>query len=112
MRRMVSQLARVRSLGAKARGLTAWAAALVLISLGLPASGRELVKHPRVIEREGFLRQSAEAHLRSRFPSQPFQVEVAVEPVLHDEWDDSRRSLHQLMSRVTRVGIELTLPDG
>jgi hypothetical protein len=117
-----------------------WIAALALLLLASPASGREALKHPRVAELEEFLRQTAEAHLRSRFPSQPFQVLVSIDPLfryesegddegdtlagedlpamfvsreeIRDEWDDPSRSLHQLMSRVRKVKVELALPAG
>mgnify|MGYP000738574870 CR=1 FL=1 len=121
--------------------MSRWIIMLALVSCLLPAyaPARETVKHPRVAELEEFLRQTADAHLRSRFPSQPFQVGVSIDPLfryenegddedtlagedlpamfvsreeIRDEWDDPSRSLHQLMSRVRKIKLELSLPAG
>ena len=100
------------------------------------SSAEGLTKHPRVAELEDTLSKDGASYLRGRFPDQPFLLNVSVDPLrrvpsrtdrktgnseilpyldlaeeeIQDEWDDPQSSLHQLLLRVTKVTVAVTVP--
>jgi hypothetical protein len=97
------------------------------------ANAESIQKHPRVAELEDSLRQKASTYLKSRFPDQPFLVNVSVDPLrrasakgseneslpffdtasdeIQDEWDDPNVSLQQLQLRTNKIFVEVSLSD-
>jgi hypothetical protein len=91
------------------------------------------VKHPRVAEVEERLRDEAARYFSRRFPGQPFFVKVEVNPLRRDaigsrkteslpyfdyeseesvdEWDDPNTPIAFLRHRVTKVMIEISVPE-
>jgi hypothetical protein len=91
-------------------------------------------KSPRVAELEDKLTQDATSYLKGRFPSQPFLVVVSVDPLrretnvaakgdgddlpytefqsdeIRDEWDDPQIGLTQLINRVKKASVTVSLP--
>ncbi len=90
-------------------------------------------KHPRVLEVEELLRDEASRYFERRFPGEAFFVRVDVVPLRRDtisgkrteslpyfdyeseegidEWDDSKTPLPFLRNRVTKVSIEISVPE-
>ncbi len=50
------------------------------------AFAQEIMKHPRVVELEDGLKNSAADYIKARFPESPFMVTVKVDP----KWQDSK----------------------
>ena len=91
------------------------------------------VKHPRVAEVEEKMRDEASRYFTRRFPNEPFFIKVEVSPLRRDmvsgqkmenlpyfdyeseesvdEWDDPKTPMSFLRHRVTKVVIELSVPD-
>jgi hypothetical protein len=91
------------------------------------------VKHPRVSEVEEVMRDEVSRYFSRRFPNAPFFVKVEVAPLRRDmvrnqkteslpyfeleseesvdEWDDPTTPIAFLRHRVTKVSIELDIPD-
>lgn len=90
-------------------------------------------KHPRVLELEEVLRDEASRYFERRFPGEAFFVRVDVVPLRRDtisgtrteslpyfdyeseegidEWDDAKTPLPFLRNRVTKVSIEISVPE-
>lgn len=109
--------------------------ALIFSTLGINLAFSELtVKHPRVAELEDKLARDGSTYIKGRFPDKPFLVTVSVDPLrragrgggdekekipfldlqseeIQDEWDDPQISLQQLMLRVRRATVSVSLPD-
>ena len=111
----------------------------ILGALMIPhASARDSAKHPRATELEEHLRSQAQTHLQARFPNQPYSVLITVEPLfryepdelsddssrgedlpglfvakeeIRDEWDDPATGLSQLLNRVRKIKVDITLPS-
>jgi hypothetical protein len=105
---------------------------LLLLSLATWAQGGP-VKHPRVAEVEEKMRDEASRYFTRRFPNEPFFIKVEVNPLRRDmvsgqkmenlpyfdyeseesvdEWDDPKTPMSFLRHRVTKVVIELSVPD-
>ncbi len=105
---------------------------LLLLSLAAWAQGGP-VKHPRVAEVEEKMRDEASRYFTRRFPNEPFFIKVEVNPLRRDmvsgqrmenlpyfdyeseesvdEWDDPKTPMSFLRHRVTKVVIELSVPD-
>lgn len=110
---------------------------LVLLSVLLATTSfaDSLQKHPRVAELEDSLRDGASLYLKARFPERPFLVTVSVDPMrritgknsdsstdllpyfdaasdeIQDEWDDPQISLHQLVGRVNRISVDISIEN-
>jgi hypothetical protein len=91
------------------------------------------VKHPRVAEVEELMRDEVSSYFSRRFPNQPFFVKVEVSPLRRDmisnqkmqslpyfdyeseesidEWDDPNTPLAFLRHRVSKVLIQVDVPD-
>lgn len=91
------------------------------------------VKHPRVAEVEERLRDEASRYFSRRFPGEPFFVKVEINPLRRDmisgrkteslpyfdyeseesvdEWDDPKTPIAFLRHRVTKVTIEISVPE-
>ena len=91
------------------------------------------VKHPRVAEVEEKMRDEASRYFTRRYPNEPFFIKVEVNPLRRDmvsgqkmenlpyfdyeseesvdEWDDPKTPMSFLRHRVTKVVIELSVPD-
>lgn len=107
---------------------------MVLLSLSLAtwAQGGP-VKHPRVAEVEEKMRDEASRYFTRRFPNEPFFIKVEVNPLRRDmvagqkmeslpyfdyeseesvdEWDDPKTPLSFLRHRVTKVVLEIDVPE-
>jgi len=104
---------------------------LVLLSLAWGQAGP--VKHPRVAEVEELLRDEASRYFERRFPGEAFFTRVEVTPLRRDavsgkrteslpyfdyeseegvdEWDDPKTPLPFLRHRVSKVAIEISIPE-
>ncbi len=104
---------------------------LILASLAWGQAGP--VKHPRVAEVEELLRDEASRYFERRFPGEAFFTRVEVMPLRRDavsgkrteslpyfdyeseegvdEWDDPRTPLPFLRHRVSKVAIEISIPE-
>jgi hypothetical protein len=106
---------------------------LALLSQTL-AWAQPIGKHPRVAELEDRMIKDASTYLKGRFPDVPFLVSVSVDPLrrserpagttrserlpffevtndeIQDEWDDPQVSLSELMLRVKRVVVSISIP--
>lgn len=91
------------------------------------------VKHPRVAEVEEKMRDEAARYFTRRFPNEPFFVKVEVSPLRRDmvagqkmeslpyfdyeseesvdEWDDPKTPMSFLRHRVTKVVIQIDVPE-
>jgi hypothetical protein len=91
------------------------------------------VKHPRVAEVEEKLRDEASRYFSRRFPGEPFFVKVEINPLRRDmisgrkteslpyfdyeseesvdEWDDPMTPIAFLRQRVTKVTVEISVPE-
>lgn len=108
---------------------------LLLEVTSLGAFAQEILKHPRVVELEDHLKDSASEYVRARFPEIPFMVQVRIDPVrresakanskrsddgllfgydeseeIVDEWDNPQVPLKALINRVHRIRIVIQLP--
>jgi hypothetical protein len=107
----------------------------LLMVIATVSSAEPLQKHPRVAELEDTLRDGASVYLRSRFPDRPFLVTASVDPLrritgknsekntdllpyfdasseeIQDEWDDPQTSLHQLVGRVNKIIINISIEN-
>jgi hypothetical protein len=96
-----------------------------------------LQKSPRVAELEDKLTRDASAYLKGRFPDQPFTVLVNIDPLrrnegqapssnaqkddlpyldvqnddVQDEWDNPQVSLSELMVRIKRASVAVSVPS-
>jgi hypothetical protein len=90
-------------------------------------------KHPRVIEVEEILRDESARYFNRRFPNTPVLVRVEIFPLRRDqvlgrkteslpyfdyeseesidEWDDPKTPVAFLKTRVTKVTVEISVPD-
>jgi hypothetical protein len=107
---------------------------LILVFSSFSWSQTESVKHPRVLELEELFRDEASRYFERRFPNEAFFVRVDVTPLRRDsinngskgeslpyfdyeseegidEWDDVKTPLAFLRSRVSKVAIELSVPE-
>ena len=98
------------------------------------AKAESIQKHPRVAEMEDSLRQKASTYLKSRFPDQPFLVNISVDALrrstskngeeneklpffdmasdeIQDEWDDPNVSLQQLQLRTNKIVVGISVSD-
>lgn len=104
-----------------------------LVLFGLSAMAQVPEKHPRVSEVEEKLMDEASRYFSRRFPGEPFFVKVDVTPLRRtdkgsekaeslpyfdavseedlDEWDDPTMPVSFLRHRVTKVSIELSVPE-
>jgi len=91
------------------------------------------VKHPRVAEVEEKMRDEVARYFTRRFPNEPFFIKVEVSPLRRDmvsgqkmeslpyfdyeseesvdEWDDPKTPLSFLRHRVTKVAVEISVPE-
>lgn len=92
------------------------------------------VKHPRVAEVEEKMRDEASRYFTRRFPNEPFFIKVEINPLRRDmiagnqkaeslpyfdyesdesvdEWDDPKTPTAFLRHRVTKVTIEIDVPE-
>lgn len=105
---------------------------LLLLSLAAWAQNGP-VKHPRVAEVEEKMRDEASRYFTRRFPNEPFFIKVEVSPLRRDmvagqkmenlpyfdyeseesvdEWDDPKTPMSFLRHRVTKVVVEISVPD-
>lgn len=107
---------------------------LILLSLSFAtwAQGGP-VKHPRVAEVEEKMRDEASRYFTRRFPNEPFFIKVEVNPLRRDmvsgqkmeslpyfdyeseesvdEWDDPKTPMSFLRHRVTKVVLEIDVPE-
>ena len=116
--------------------LKAWTWIVLLLFAAHPfaASSQPIGKHPRVAELEDRMIKDASSYLKGRFPDVPFLVSVSVDPLrraersagevrseklpffevtndeIQDEWDDPQVSLSELMLRVKRVVVSISIP--
>ena len=107
---------------------------LVVLSFSLSAWAQGgPVKHPRVAEVEEKMRDEASRYFTRRFPNEPFFIKVEVSPLRRDmvsgqkmeslpyfdyeseesvdEWDDPKTPMSFLRHRVTKVVIEIDVPE-
>lgn len=106
---------------------------LILIFSGNLWSQIADTKHPRVLELEERLRDEASRYFERRFPGDAFFVRVDVIPLRRDttsgarteslpyfdyeseegidEWDDAKTPLPFLRNRVSKVSIEISVPE-
>ncbi len=106
---------------------------LLLQSVSLALAQNAPVKHPRVAEVEERLRDEASRYFSRRFPGEPFFVKVEVSPLRRDmiagrkteslpyfdyeseesvdEWDDPKTPIAFLRHRVTKVTVEISVPE-
>lgn len=92
------------------------------------------IKHPKVIELEDKLEQDAYRFLERRYPAVPFNVQVDIDPLrrtnsdykegegealpyfevdkeeVQDEWDNPYLSVYQLLPRITKTRVDMTVP--
>lgn len=91
------------------------------------------VKHPRVAEVEEKMRDEVARYFTRRFPNEPFFIKVEVAPLRRDmvsgqkmeslpyfdyeseesvdEWDDPKTPISFLRHRVTKVSVEISVPE-
>lgn len=108
-------------------------AILSFLSMALAWAQNGPVKHPRVAEVEERLRDEASRYFSRRFPGEPFFVRVEVSPLRRDtiagtkseslpyfdyeseesvdEWDDPKTPIAFLRHRVTKVSIDISVPE-
>jgi hypothetical protein len=107
--------------------------ALAFALLVQTSHAETIQKHHRVAEMEDELRQKAGNYLKTRFPEQPFLVNVSVDPLrrntpktqsgetlpffdtvteeILDEWDDPNLSLQQLQLRTVKIVVDVSLSN-
>jgi hypothetical protein len=107
--------------------------ALVSIFMFQAVAQNVPAKHPRVAEVEERLRDEASRYFSRRFPGEPFFVRVDISPLRRDmiagrkteslpyfdyeseesvdEWDDLNTPISLLRNRVTKVTIEIAVPE-
>lgn len=105
---------------------------IVLMSVQLAIAQTANQRHPRVVEVERLLNNEVQNLIRDFAPGKPFSVSVRIEPLhrtnaanaekeslpffetneeIRDEWDDPARTDWELLSRVTRINVKLTVPE-
>lgn len=107
---------------------------IILLQLAFSAMAQNVpVKHPRVAEVEERLRDEASRYFSRRFPGEPFFVKVEVSPLRRDmiagrkteslpyfdyeseesvdEWDDPKTPIAFLRHRVTKVTVDISVPE-
>ncbi len=109
---------------------------LALISLDSPSFAQAEGKNPKVAEVESYLTQKVITYVNSRFPNMPVLVNLQVDPLRRspsalsenfskdilpyfseakvdnvDEWDESTKTVHDLLPRIRSVQVKITVPD-
>lgn len=107
---------------------------IILLQMAFSAMAQNApVKHPRVAEVEERLRDEASRYFSRRFPGEPFFVKVEVSPLRRDmiagrkteslpyfdyeseesvdEWDDPKTPIAFLRHRVTKVTVDISVPE-
>ncbi|WP_207912354.1 hypothetical protein [Pseudobacteriovorax antillogorgiicola] len=108
---------------------------ILLFALTLLWQG-QTTKHPKVAEVEAHLSQKTIDFVKNRFPGVPVLVNLTVTPLrrsqselnsvlgqnelpyysmtgvqIKDEWDDPNKGVHDLLPRIQRVAIRITMPQ-
>lgn len=108
---------------------------ILLLVLGLIIGSKTMAednkKLPRVAEIERMLQADAQSAVRDLLAGQPFHLSVRIEPLrretkssgketlpyyetmdeIRDEWDDPNKTDFELLNRVVRISVKVTLPD-
>ena len=114
--------------------LTLLAVAFLLpMLMGFNADAQSTATHPRAIELEKMMQGDLQGVIRDMLPKKPFRLSVKVIPLrreaaknagreelpyyetneeIRDEWDDPAKSNYELLTRVTRITVKVTLPKG